>query len=210
MGTNFYAIIPIKKRFIKDLKEFSDNTTEKSNVDYIKNMLNYFLNELHDNKIHLGKRSAGWAFLWDLNEFKYYDPTLESIHNFIIENKAYIEDEYGQKYSWEDFINNEIGYCLHPSENPMTLDEVIKSKLNQGTKDNIIENYINKNIPYYRFCTSKTYKLMNPDEPTDSCFMYNSNFINVISNYSKSTIDLSYTDFVSKDNLRFSLFTDFS
>ena len=210
MGTNFYAIIPVKERFITELKIFSDNITEKTPNEYIKNMLEVFLNKLYDCKIHLGKRSSGWAFLWDLNELKYYEPTLESIHKFIIKSKAYVQDEYGIRYSWEKFINDEIGYCLYPSEKPFTLDEIVKSDLNVSTKDYLIDNYFNKDIPYYRFCTIETYNKMHPKENNQSYFKCDRNFINVISNYSKYDIKNTDSEFISKENLRFALFSNFS
>lgn len=163
--------------------------------------------------VHLGKRSGGWAFLWDLNNMKYYKPSLNSIISFIKENNAVIEDEYGAEFTLDEFLNDEIGCCLHPSETPLTLEELNKSDLRETTKDYIKKNFLDKELPYYRFCTSKTYREMHPNEPADQFYRDNYNHRKLVeecSEYADAPIMLGDTDFVTRDKLRFALFTDFS
>ena len=102
MGTNFYYKIPLKKREIEDLK---NSITEDPALTELKDLM-YTYTE--DKEVHLGKRSAGWQFLWDLNEGKYYGGNLESIKHFLETAGGWIENEYGEKFSIGDFLYKEI------------------------------------------------------------------------------------------------------
>ena len=120
MGTNFYKIKPkkVKQEKIKEIKESFDNilkTLENGN-----NIRSYTINDLLDKlqeqkveKIHLGKRSGGWQFLWNHNNKQYYQDNLESIKEFLNDGDGWIEDEYGEIFTPEQFLNDEIGYCLY-------------------------------------------------------------------------------------------------
>jgi hypothetical protein len=98
MGTNFY----LKKRLSQKKKD---------------ELIKYIQTDLYDKivdelpkSIHIGKRSYGWKFLWDANEFKYFKPTKESLERFL--KSGLIFDEYGQQFSYEEFIENEVGKSL--------------------------------------------------------------------------------------------------
>lgn len=209
MGTNFYAVLPVKKRTTNKLRELADKLDAGQNVDIEGEM--YDINQdLKCHEVHLGKRSCGWAFLWDANELKYYEPSLESIKKFIDDNNAKIQDEYGVEFTWDQFINDEIKHCLHPSETPITtVDSLEKIGYDKDRIKYIKENYFNKNLPYYQYCTSRSYFEMNPTELrwVDSYTNYNNNLIKYAKGY---MIDCNYSDFITKDGLRFALFTDFS
>lgn len=110
MGTNFYYKIPLKKREIDDLK---NSVTEDPDLTELKDLM-YMYTE--DKIAHLGKRSAGWQFLWDLNDAKFYASNLKSIKHFLKTAGGYIVDEYGEKFSIEDFFNDEIALCLYKDE----------------------------------------------------------------------------------------------
>ena len=137
MGTNFYArIIPTKERK-QQIKEAIDN----DDFERIKALVNETYsspNYLYDSgdyaggEIHLGKRSAGWKFLWNPNwyklrkghteseeteggkryhwvedgfdVFKYYDLTKESLKNFIDREDVVIYDEYNEKQNKDEFF----------------------------------------------------------------------------------------------------------
>jgi len=72
------------------------------------NIYNGSLQEALDEfkEIHIGKSSVGWQFLFNHNNWKYYQPTQESINDFlqreILAGGAFI-DEYGEKVSLKDF-----------------------------------------------------------------------------------------------------------
>lgn len=52
-------------------------------------------------KIHIGKRSSGWKFLWNFNDDKYYS-NKEQLFKFIRSGR--IVDEYGELQDTEEFI----------------------------------------------------------------------------------------------------------
>ncbi len=52
-------------------------------------------------KIHIGKRSSGWKFLWNFNDNKHYS-TKEGLLKFIRSGR--IVDEYGELQDTEEFI----------------------------------------------------------------------------------------------------------
>lgn len=213
MGTNFYAIIPVKKRTTNKLRELADKLEDTSRKVNVENELYEIGEELKDHEIHLGKRSCGWAFLWDANNLKYYEPTLASIKKFIEDNNGKIVNEYGEKFTWDEFINDEIGNSLHPSETPIRNIDELKEQYNMPDFmiNSINSDLFSKNLPYYHYCTSKTYYEMYP---TESKYNYGcSDYDRRFEKYAKDgVIDSKYTDFVTNNDggLRFSLFTDFS
>lgn len=209
MGTNFYAILPIKKRTTNKLRELADKLDVSQNIN-IDNELHNIQEELKDHEIHLGKRSFGWAFLWDHNNLKYYEPTLESIKKFIDDNNVKIVDEYDKEFTWDEFINDEIAKCLYPSIKPITtVEELEEECINIDLIEYIKENYLSKNRLYYRYCTSKTYHKMHPDE-FRTWFDGYRNYDKRLVKYAKDgVIDNNYSEFITKEGLRFALFTNF-
>lgn len=211
MGTNFYAIIPVKKRTTNKLRELADKLDDTSRKVNVENELYEIGEELKDYEVHLGKRSCGWAFLWDANNLKYYEPTLASIKKFIDDNNAKIVDEYGVEFTWDEFINDEIGNSLHPSKAITTTDGLKELHMDIDRINYIDNEYFSKNLPYYQYCTSKTYYEMYP---TESKYNYGcSDYDRRFEKYAKDgVIDSKYTDFITNSDggLRFSLFTDFS
>ena len=220
MGTNFYAKMNMRARDKERIKHHIESLSgalDSNNAVKFGGALDDLIYDWGEVKqetiVHLGKRSGGWAFLWDLNNMKYYKPTLESIISFIKESDAVIEDEYGAAFTMEEFLNDEIGYCLRPSETPLTLEEVNKSDLLETTKDYVKKNFFDKGLPYYRFCTAKTYHEMHPNEPAAQFYRDSYNHRKLVeecSEYTDAPIMLGDTDFVTRDKLRFALYTDFS
>ena len=89
----------------------------------------------------------------------------------------------------------------------MTKDEILNSDLNNDTKEYIIKNYIDKNIPYYQFCSHRTYHIMYPNEPNYYYYINHPDF----TPYAKNKfVDEEYSEFHSKDGLRFVTYIDFS
>ncbi len=111
MGTNFYYKIPLKKREIEELKSC---ITEDPELKELQGMIYLYTK---DRVVHLGKRSAGWQFLWNLNEEEYYKPNLASIKEFLESKKGWVEGEYGDRFTIEQFFEDEIGDWLYHDEN---------------------------------------------------------------------------------------------
>lgn len=97
MGTNFY----IKKYMTPEQKKEVIDAINNDQYDEARDIMN----EVKD--IHIGKRSAGWKFLWDANEFKYFEPTKESLIEWL--KSGQIIDEYDQEFTFDEFWND----CLN-------------------------------------------------------------------------------------------------
>jgi len=82
-------------------------------------------------KIHLGKRSSGWKFLWNWNDSEYYK-TKEELFEFIRSGR--VVNEYGELMDQEEFIQMalewgqedgwdiETYYKEYPDRNPFILN----------------------------------------------------------------------------------------
>lgn len=103
MGTNFYAVIPVKKRDKEKAKKLIDENKLTEAIEVLEEMT---------KEIHLGKRSAGWKFLFNANLGKYYELSREGINKFFAKNNVIIENEYGEKFTAEEFWRDEIGVFL--------------------------------------------------------------------------------------------------
>ena len=87
MGTNYYArILPTKERKEK-LKKLIDE-------DKFHDVEEQFRELYEDAEIHLGKRSAGWKFLFNPNYERYYSLTKEGLMNFLKRDDVIIYSEY--------------------------------------------------------------------------------------------------------------------
>lgn len=139
MGTNYYArIIPTKERK-KQIKKAID----ADNFSTIRNLVAETYNgerpcdmkDVMKGEIHLGKRSAGWKFLWnpnvylirkyhfedtpdgirtikyDSNEAYYLYPlTKKGIKAFIDREDVVIYDEYDEKQDKEEFFQMALNW----------------------------------------------------------------------------------------------------
>ena len=90
MGTNIYARkIPTQQ----ELQSISQIVLE-GNLFAAKQQLNQYA------QIHIGKRSAGWKFLFNHNNWKYYG-SIQELKDWT--KTAQLETEYGQSLTWEEF-----------------------------------------------------------------------------------------------------------
>lgn len=120
MGTNFYCRKidrKHRKMFSKDLSALNEHI--KLNIDDPKaNLLKSVKNFIDDyenfeKKIHLGKRSYGWQFLWDYHDGKYFEPNLKSIKEFLSQDDIVIYDEYDNFYDVNQLFIDELSSCLY-------------------------------------------------------------------------------------------------
>ena len=126
MGTNFYARIIPKE----DEKNELINKIVNNQFDEIVDLASALYGERNQytrkgNVIHLGKRSAGWRFLWNPNVIKYWDGyldpktkeyvsvngydyvyplTKQGITNFCNREDVIITDEYGEQQDPKEFL----------------------------------------------------------------------------------------------------------
>ena len=114
MSTNFYLKrIPTED----EVKKIVDKIKSEATPDNVRYVLSDAIEEV-DNialEIHLGKRSGGWRFNWELWGNRYYQCSLDSIREFVesrMRDGWFIVDEYRNKYDWDGFIK-EIEYNLN-------------------------------------------------------------------------------------------------
>lgn len=125
MGTNIYARINPPKaereKFVLKVKAIVD-----SGELFMFSKLNDLLQEYKEEypKVHLGKCSYGWQFLWAPNP-KWYDNTKASIDKFLRREDVVLYNEYGEYLSpeqvWEEYANtkgdtHESYLQKHPEE----------------------------------------------------------------------------------------------
>lgn len=101
MGTNYYRIKPIYKEERDRLHKALDDVLDKRGCEY---ELNEMLEEVKkDHEVHICKSSCGWQINFDHNWGKYYKPDRKSLEDFLSEEGTWIEDEYGDKISYDEF-----------------------------------------------------------------------------------------------------------
>ena len=130
MGTNFYTFEKISKSKRTKLIGLTSNMlTEFENNEDISNAWEEYQEKITSElpkPIHLGKRSAGWQFLWDYpaiyngmfkthfwelnNEYKI---NLNTIKNFL--KDKIILDEYENRYTLDSFLD-EIKDVLYKTD----------------------------------------------------------------------------------------------
>jgi hypothetical protein len=137
MGTNYYRI-PKSKEMTERYQKLHDRVAR---LDWINpsliernfsdiedpkdswSKLNPWDEFTYDMKIHLGKRSSGWKFIWNWNSNKFYN-TKEELFKFIRDGR--VVNEYGELMDTEEFIemalewNEENGWDIETyyKENP--------------------------------------------------------------------------------------------
>ena len=126
MSTNFYLKrIPTEE----ETKKIVDKIKSEATPDNLKEILDDALYDATKASkcIHLGKRSCGWRFNWELWNNKYYECSLDSIREFVesqMRDGWSLVDEYGQKYTWDELME-EIDYNLNNgkySDDPANID----------------------------------------------------------------------------------------
>lgn len=109
MSTNYY----LKRKISTDKKSEIISHIKHDEWDKVSELISEVIKY---SKIHLGKRSYGWQFVWALNGEKYYKPNKKSINDFlfneIYKHDAILTDEYEREIPLDQFWNEEIGESL--------------------------------------------------------------------------------------------------
>ena len=135
MGTNFYARhIPTEAEYVEMQKALTERQLDKLEELIKQSKAEY----------HIGKRSCGWQFLFAPhvklrsgfeNSGKIVSPwenTLESIKKYLSRSDVEIYDEYGQKFTPDEFWNEEVGESLYNDpEHYINGDQYYKKYPNQ-------------------------------------------------------------------------------
>lgn len=125
MSTNYYIKrIPTIDEVITVQQAVKSATSEniqeviRDQQEYIKEKSQY---------IHLGKRSAGWKFNWELWDNKYYKCSIKSIKEFLnqkINEGWIIINEYKEKFSVDEFFE-EIHEWIYYDEGQTGSSDVV-------------------------------------------------------------------------------------
>ncbi len=137
MSTNYYRIptqdeMELKKRkLIKDILnlEMTPSEIKRGFSEKKEGTWDYETpwDRFNDGiKIHLGKRSRGWKFLWNFNDNKYYT-NREELFNFIRSGR--VVDEYGDEIYVGEFIDMSLNW-----EQPYGLDSISNQKVNNTNR----------------------------------------------------------------------------
>lgn len=100
MSTNVYALK--RNLYTDELFNSYKKAAQDKNIELIKEINEKLKEDEKENTIHIGKRSGGWKFLFNHNNWKYYDYTQKSINEFL-QSCYKLENEYGDEISIEQF-----------------------------------------------------------------------------------------------------------
>lgn len=112
MGTNYYRVKPISKEDREELHKKLDEVLDVRGRDYI--LTEEIEKVKNESEVHICKSSCGWQVNFDHNWGKYYQPNRKSLEEFLSEPGTWIEDEYGEKISYDDFWK----FVKEHNENP--------------------------------------------------------------------------------------------
>jgi hypothetical protein len=107
MGTNYYVITNEFKDSLEKTQIFVNLIFEKLKNDNslfleLRTATDKIFEIFGKDIVHLGKKSSGWTFLFNLNNRRFFSNKKELI-DFIAKNK--IINEYGQVISLENFLS---------------------------------------------------------------------------------------------------------
>jgi hypothetical protein len=118
MGTNYYRIPTAsemqskKEKLIQSINNL-DMTPDSIERGFRFESPNSFTRTsawdefIEGTRVHLGKRSSGWKFLWNFNEGKYYN-NKKQLLDFIKSGR--IVNEYGEELGTDEFIEMAINW----------------------------------------------------------------------------------------------------
>ena len=162
MGTNYYRV-PSEEDMelrrdrlierIKRLKMTPGNIENNFSREYGNDNLGFFSFDsyspwdefLENTSIHLGKKSSGWQFTWNHNNWKYYND-MNSILKFL--RKGRVVDEYGVEFLPDEFFEMAINWCPDGWTNERYFKEELIAK---GKKPLFPEHYVDIIVDGLRF-----------------------------------------------------------
>lgn len=103
---------------------------------------------LEDTSIHLGKRSGGWTFTWNHNNWKYFN-SKDSLFEFIRNGR--VVNEYGDDQDSEEFITMALEWCTDGWTSEKYLMEELIAK---GKKPLYPEHYVDVHLEGLKFSNS--------------------------------------------------------
>ena len=149
MGTNFYAKrLPTRRRKEKLINLVYDQMDVVKIVKMIdegdfyaaKNTVNEFAEALEktideqEKRVHIGKRSYGWQFLWQYYGGKYYKDNLASIRAFLSDPDIVIENEYHETFTVDEFFDKEVSDILYKTDELFDLPSYYKHCREKGER----------------------------------------------------------------------------
>lgn len=170
MGTNFYAQIKPTKAQKEALKAAIDNDEFNNIQDMVHELYGevaYDYGTYDGGKIHLGKRSYGWTFLWNPNQYKVADGIIVETVN----EMANVKKEYVSHYKLRNFydLNKESikGFVcrddvtiLNEYGEVIPNDEFFQMALSWGQEDGLdYDKYCEKNCDTYGTTYDTQYKM---------------------------------------------------
>lgn len=112
MGTNYYRIKPIteeqRQKLHKKLDNVLDNRSQKWDLGEALETIE------KEHQTHICKSSCGWQVCFDHNWGKYYQPNRKSLEEFLSEEGTWIENEYGYRFDYDEFLD----FVKRHNENP--------------------------------------------------------------------------------------------
>ena len=121
MGTNFFCVEKISRKQRSKIKSLLreyiglvDKVDTACDFHELHSKYNKMISDIIPERVHLGKRSYGWQFLWDYHDGRYFKANLESIKKFL--KDKIIVDEYGEVFSLDQFLNEEIADYLYNTD----------------------------------------------------------------------------------------------
>jgi len=120
MGTNYYRIaseeeMVKRKSLLKERLETLEMTASNIESGFCTlespyspwDRLSAWDEFTHGTRLHLGKRSSGWKFLWNFNDKKHYS-SKEELLTFIRSGR--VVNEYGEELDPEEFIEMALAW----------------------------------------------------------------------------------------------------
>ena len=77
---------------------------------------------IENTLVHVGKRSGGWVFAWDHNDWKHFGKSREELFSFIRSGR--VVDEYGEEMDPEEFIKMALEWCPDGMTNPKYYEQM--------------------------------------------------------------------------------------